>query len=200
MQQLAEEASRLALETARAKGVETPAAEQAREFAEQALKAAEEANSGLLPDAAEAAEAASEAAQRTNRELHDPTDPAPPQLGEKSEELAQRQQNLAEELRQRAESPRLGSRPRHAIRQRMTEQTQTLAQQLTGDRRTTAGRTAQRAGSGRKCEHRSKADGTGISPDAAGPATVRGRDNQKMLHHMQRRLQKPCGRLRTATR
>ena len=129
-QELAEDAARLALETARSQGVENPAAEQAREFAERSLQAADEAQAGLLPEAAEQAESAAELAEQTNEALHDPTDPAPGQLGQKAEELARRQQELAKELRQQADDPAARQQAQQQGQQRMTAQTESLTEQL----------------------------------------------------------------------
>lgn len=130
LQQMAEEAARLAINTARTKGVESPASQRAREFAEQALEAADDANAGLLPDAAESTQSGSEAAQQTSDELHDPTDPSPEQLAQQAEDLAARQQALAEELQQLAESPEARQQAQAEGQQRMSQETSRLSEQL----------------------------------------------------------------------
>ncbi len=129
-QQLAEDAARLALETARSEGVDAETSQVAREFAERSIQAAEEAQSGLLPDAARTADSAREAAERTNDALHDPTNPTPPQLGEQAEALTRRQQALAEQMSEQAASPEARQQSQQRGQERMTEQTRQLSEQL----------------------------------------------------------------------
>ncbi|MBX3436925.1 MAG: hypothetical protein KF861_05510 [Planctomycetaceae bacterium] len=129
-QQLAEAAAKLALDTARTRGVETPSAQRAREFAESALQAAEKVETGLLSDAAETAREAAAAAQRTAEQLRHPLDPAPAPLQEQSAALATRQAELAEQLQQQSESPQSRQQAQAAGQRRLAEQTAALTEQL----------------------------------------------------------------------
>lgn len=129
-QQLAEHAARLALDTARNRGVESPSAQQARQFAEQSLQAAEDAGTGLVDDAAEAAEKAAEAARQAAEQMQNPTDPAPGPLREQAEALAQQQAAIAEQLRQQTQSPDARQQAQAEGQRRLSEQTAALAEQL----------------------------------------------------------------------
>ncbi len=129
-QQLAEDAARLALETARNRGVESPSARQAREFAENSLRAAEEAQTGLLGDAAQSAENATAAARQAAEQLQDPTDPAPAPLQEQAAALAEQQASLAEQLRQQSESPAARQQAQADGQRQLAEQTDGLSDQL----------------------------------------------------------------------
>ncbi len=129
-QQLAEEAARLALETARNRGVESPSAQQAREFAENSLRAAEEAQTGLLSDAAQSAENATDAARQAAEQLQDPTDPAPTPLQEQAAALAEQQASLAERLRHQSESPAARQQAQADGQRQLAKQTNGLSEQL----------------------------------------------------------------------
>lgn len=129
-QRVAEQAARLALETARNRGMDAPATQRARQFAESALGAAEDARTGLMQDAAENAQTAAESARQTAETFRDPIDPAPAPLREQAATLADQQAALAEQLRQRAESPTALREAQAAGQRHLAEQTDALTEQL----------------------------------------------------------------------
>jgi hypothetical protein len=128
--QLAEDAARQAVETARQQGLESEATQTARQFAEQALTAAEQAQRGLLEDASESARQAAETAQQTTEQMKRAIEPPPERMTQQSEALAQQQAEVAQQLQQAAQSPQQRRWAQQQGQQQIAQQTAQLAEQL----------------------------------------------------------------------
>ncbi len=102
-QQLAIEATRQAIETARERGTDSEASQAATEFAQQATTASRQAQAGQLGAASEQAQAASQAGDLAAKSLTPEGEPVS-KSAEQAADLAQRQRDLAEQLAELAPS------------------------------------------------------------------------------------------------
>jgi hypothetical protein len=130
LQQLAEHAAKLALDTARSEGVDTPAATQAQKLAQQTMTAADETQSGLLEEAARSSRDAAQSAEQTAEALDRPESQAPGQLTSQAREMARQLTELADTLSQQAQSQPTRQAAQAQGQQRLSQQTSALSRQL----------------------------------------------------------------------
>lgn len=128
-QQLAQEATRQALELAQKEGPESKATQAAAEFAKQAAAASRQAQTGDLEQAAEQGKAAAQAAQQAEKELSPEGQPAN-QQSQQASNLAQRQQQLAEQLEQLAGSKEAQQAAQEQGQKQLADATQALSKRL----------------------------------------------------------------------
>ncbi|MBS0201509.1 MAG: hypothetical protein JSS49_01320 [Planctomycetes bacterium] len=128
-QQLAQEATRQALELAQQEGADSKATQAAAEFAKQAAAAAQQAQSGNLDKASQQAEQAANTANEAARELSPAGQPTSKQ-SEQAADLAQRQQQVAEQMQQLAGSKAAQQGAQQQGQQQLADATESLADRL----------------------------------------------------------------------
>jgi hypothetical protein len=128
-QQLAQEAARQALETAKQQGADSKSTQAAADFARQAAAAAQQAAKGDLAGAAKQSNEAASTAAGASKELAE-SGQASRQASEQAESLSQRQQNLAEKLDQIANSKAAQQGAQSHGQQQLADATAGLSKQL----------------------------------------------------------------------
>ncbi len=128
-QQLSQESTRQALALAQQEGADSKATQVAAEFAKQAAAAAQQAQTGNLDQAAKQGQAAALAAQETAKELAPQGQPSSKQ-SEQANALAERQQDLAAQMKQMAGSKPAQQGAQQQGQQQLTDATAALSQRL----------------------------------------------------------------------
>ena len=130
-QQLAREATRLAIDVAGQTGTRSAASQESARFARQAAQAAQQALAGELDQAREQAEGAQTTGQQAARALEEATDPQPdPALGRRTQSLAERQARLAGEFRRMQQTALSRNQARQLAQESLATATKKLSEDL----------------------------------------------------------------------
>jgi len=131
-QQIAQAAGRLALQTARQQGPQSPAAQKALQFAKQADSSAQQANSGQFNQASQTGKQAGETAQQLSRQLANANNnqPGNQALQKQAQKLAQQQAQNAQAIKQLNGSQSARRAGQQAGQKQLAGQTQNLARQF----------------------------------------------------------------------
>ncbi len=128
-EQLARESAEQALQLARETGADSDVTRAAADFARQADAAKQQTQSGQLNEAAKSARAAAKAAEESSRQLNpDGSVDSPPSRQAKM--LADKQNQVARQLEQLAESPEASQGAQQQGQHRLAEATSQLAEQM----------------------------------------------------------------------
>ncbi|MGH7200769.1 MAG: hypothetical protein ACREJB_09205 [Planctomycetaceae bacterium] len=124
--ELAQEAARLALETARQQGAESPAAQTAVEMAEQSDQTHRQLQGGQLDQAGQRGEDTAQTAERLADQLAD----GQPDLSQQARDFARRQREQAEQFDRMAQSRPDRAESRQAAQTSLADEAEQLSRQL----------------------------------------------------------------------
>ncbi|QDU38413.1 hypothetical protein Mal4_27400 [Maioricimonas rarisocia] len=127
-QDVAREATRLAIDVATQTGPQSNQTDAARQFAESAATAAEQLENGLLDQAAGQAETAAQRGQQAQEQMRD--QPGTENLAERMNDLQQQQADLAEAMQQFGQSPQQQQLAQQRGQQNLQQQAEQLAEAL----------------------------------------------------------------------